>query len=93
MTGGTICCNRFLNTHFPVAFHTLPVIGGHQSRFEGIFLVKRSAMAIAAFGRIFGRRTVMVATLAERALLTMKIFGQFVIFNIFEQRIYNFAVR
>jgi hypothetical protein len=93
MTGGTICSNRFLNTHFPVAFHTLPVIGSHQSRFERIFLVEGPAMAIAAFGRILGCRTVVMATLAEGALLTMKIFGQFVIFNILEQRIYNFAVR
>ena len=76
-----------------MAFHALPVIGGHQARFEGIFLVKRSAVTAAAFGRVFGYRTVVMATLAERALLAMKIFGQFIILNIIKQRVHYFAVR
>ena len=64
-----------------MAFHALPVVGGHQSRFEGIFLVKGLAMAITAFGRSFGCRTVVMATLTHRALFVMKIIGQLIVLN------------
>jgi hypothetical protein len=76
-----------------MALHALSVIGGYQSRLEGILFIKGSAMTVAAFGRLFGCRTVVVAPLAKRTFLAMKIIRQFVVFDIFKQHIDYLAVR
>jgi hypothetical protein len=76
-----------------VAFHALAMISRHESRLERIPLIEGSAVATGATGRLFGRRAIMMAALAERVFVSMIITGQHVIFNIAGQRLYDFAVR
>ena len=93
MASDTIGCHRFFNVHRLVAFHTLAMVSRHESRLERIPLIEGPAVATGATGRLFGRRAIMVAALTERALVFMKVPGQFVIFNVAGQRLDNFAMR
>ena len=76
-----------------MAFHTLPMIGCHQSGFERILGVKGPAVAANTIGWFFCRRAVVVATLADCTLFVVEIIRQFVIFDVIEQCVDNFTVR
>ena len=76
-----------------MAFHTLPVIGRHQSGLERVLLVKRPAVAAPTSGRLFRCRAVVVAALTNRTFFVVKIIRQFVIFYVVEQCVDNFTVR
>ena len=82
MAIGTFSRFRFLNTHFLVTSHALPVISSLQPGPQQIRFIKGLAMATDAAGRLFGYRTVMVACLANGALFAMKITGQFTAFDV-----------
>ncbi len=75
-----------------MAFHTLPVIGGHQSGFERVLFIKGSAVAAHTIGRFFRCRAVVVTALANRTLFVVKEIRQFVIFYVVEQCVDNFAM-
>ena len=75
-----------------MALHTLPVIGGHQSGLKRVLFVEGPTMAARTIGRFFRARAVVVTTLANRALIVVKIIRQSVIFDVIEQCFDNFTV-
>ena len=93
VTGCAIGCDRFCNAHRFVALHTLPVIGSNQPWFEGIFGIKRFAVAAEALWRCFRGRAVMVTALTNRTVFIVKRIGQLVGFNFADHAGDNFTVR
>ena len=93
MAGDTIGCRRFFYTHCLVALHALAMVGCHQSWLERILLIKRLAVATGATRRLFGRRAMMMAALAEHILVLMKIADQSAVFYITGQGPDNFTMR
>ena len=75
-----------------MAFHTLPVIGRHQSGLERVFRIKGPAVAAHTIGRFFRCRAVVVAALTNRTFFVVKVIRQFVIFYIIEQCVNNFTM-
>jgi len=63
----------FFYSHGVMATHALLVIGPDDSRFGEISLVKGSAVAVKTSRRFRTRRAVVVTSLADRALVFMKI--------------------
>ena len=92
MTTRAVARSGFGDPHCVVAFQTLAVVGTQQTRLEQVLLIKRFAVA-ASTGRWFGGYgAVVVAALAKRALVSMKMPGQRIVFDLLGQGQYDFAM-
>ena len=83
---------RLLDTHLFVASQALLMIGALHSRPQRFLGVEGLAMTTVAAGRLFGGRTVVMARLANRPLLPVKIPGQVVVFSLSYKPANYFAV-
>ena len=72
---------RFLDAHLFVTSEALLMIGTLHSRPQNFRFVKRLAMATVATGRFFGSWAIMMARLANCALLAVEVLSQLVVLN------------
>jgi hypothetical protein len=72
---------RFLDAHLLVTSEALLMIGTLHSRPQKFLFVKGLAMATVATGRLLGGWAIMMARLANGALLAVKVLSQLVVFN------------
>ena len=72
---------RFLDAHLLMTSEALLMIGTLHSRPQKFLFVKGLAMATVATGRFFGSWAIMMARLANCALLAVKVLSQLVVLN------------
>ena len=82
-----------LDAHLLVTSEALLMIGSLHSRPQNFRFIKGLAMATVTTGGLFGSWAIMVARLANGALLAMKVLSQLVVLNISYQPADNPAVR
>jgi hypothetical protein len=72
---------RLFDTHLLVTSQALLMIGALHSRSQNFHFVKGLAMATVATGRLLGSWAIMMARLANCALLAVKVLSQLVVLN------------
>jgi hypothetical protein len=72
---------RLFDTHLLVTSQALLMIGALHSRSQNLHFVKGLAMATVATGRLLGSWAIMMARLANCALLAVKVLSQLVVLN------------
>ena len=83
---------RLFDTHLFVAPEALLMIGTLHSGPQRFLGVKGLAMTTVAAGRLLGGRTVVMARLANRPLLPVKILRQLVVLGLSQEFAHNLAV-
>lgn len=92
MAGRTVRGGRFFNPHACMTSNALLVIGRHQAWSNRLSFNKRLAVTTTTLGRFLGNNAVVVTPLAKGAGLTMKSECQLAAFNLFLERLHNFAM-
>lgn len=92
MTTGAINGGRFLDPHFRVTPHALSVVGRHQAWLRQMVLIKGFAMATTASGWLRQCRAVVVTSSTDGILILVERAGQAAVFDLAQNRIYDFPM-